>query len=75
MHNISIQTEYCMIDYQGALGRSKAFLPVGLIFRANESVLEPKLVPERLQSGPICSMFVYFTPVKCLGVILSFSVH
>ena len=56
-------------------GGSEAFLPVGLIFRANESGLEPKWVAETLQSCPLYSMLVYSTPVKCLGVILSFSVH
>ena len=62
-------------DYQGAQGGLGSFLPVGLIFRANESGLEPKWVAETLQSCPLYSMLVYSTPVKCLGVILSFSVH
>ena len=55
---------WCFGHYQGALGCSKAFLPVGLISRASEFVLEPTRMAERLQSGPLWSTEVIFIPCE-----------
>ena len=57
------------------LGRSGAFLPVRAILGGKWSIRRPPGCPKRPQSGPKCLMLMYYIPVKCFGVILSFSVH